>query len=105
MAILKTNPTLADLQKYIAEMEVERNFAHQTAHDKCLLLGEEIGELFKAVRKQENFPTDNNSKLRNVDEELADVLIFLLSIANRYDVNLEEAFRKKETINEKRTWK
>ena len=39
-----------------------------------------------------------------VADELADVLIFLCSIANRYDVDLEAAFRDKEVLNKSRTW-
>jgi len=35
---------------------------------------------------------------------LADVLIYLCAIANRLDVSLDEALRKKEAINETRVW-
>jgi hypothetical protein len=42
-----------DLQRYAAEMEEERGFAHRDVVSQCLLLGEEVGELFKAVRKHE----------------------------------------------------
>ena len=44
-----TEATLENLQKYVHELEVERNFINQTAIQKCLLLGEEVGEQFKAV--------------------------------------------------------
>jgi NTP pyrophosphatase (non-canonical NTP hydrolase) len=40
-----------------------------------------------------------------VEEELADIIIYLSSIANRYNINLETAFRNKEEINKKREWK
>jgi len=70
-----------------------------------LLLGEEVGELFKGIRKAENMKLDINSSVRNVSEELADVLIYLLSISNRYHIDLEEAFRKKEEKNKLREWK
>jgi NTP pyrophosphatase (non-canonical NTP hydrolase) len=69
------------------------------------LLGEEIGELFKAVRKSENIKIDHNSKFSPVSHELADILIYLCEIANRFNINLEEAFREKEEINKKRVWK
>ncbi len=42
---------LKDFQKYIKEMEQERNFSSQTIIEKCLMLGEEVGELFKSIRK------------------------------------------------------
>lgn len=44
----------------------------------------------------------NNSKIKNVEEELADILIYICSIANRYNIDLESAFRAKEKVNKKR---
>lgn len=105
MLELKSNPTFKDYQVYVKELENERGFVEQTAIDKCLLLGEEIGELFKAVRKQENIKIDAKSKIGSISEELADVLIYVCSIANRYDINLEQAFREKEEVNKQRVWK
>ncbi len=95
---------LQDLQQYVKELEVERGFDHQTVIEKCLLLGEEIGELFKAIRKSEKIKIDSNSRKHEVSNELADILIYLCAIANRYDIDLEKAFREKEEINEKRKW-
>ncbi len=102
---LKERPTLKDFQEYVSKLEKERGFENQTVIEKCLLLGEEIGELYKAVRKTNNLAVDENSDFTSVEEELADILIFLCSIANRYDINLEEAFREKEKINLTRVWR
>jgi NTP pyrophosphatase (non-canonical NTP hydrolase) len=66
--------------------------------------GEEVGELFKAIRKHEKIRVATNSVTGTVDEELADILIYLCAIANRLDIRLIEAFRKKEALNEKRSW-
>mgnify|MGYP000501208525 CR=1 FL=1 len=96
--------TLSNLQKYVTELEQERGFINQTVIQKCLLLGEEVGELFKAVRKSENISTDINSNIHNVGEELSDILIYVCAIANRYNIDMEEAFRAKEEINKKRIW-
>ncbi len=104
MSTLRENPRLADLQRYVAEMERERGFADQTVVQKCLLLGEELGELFKAVRKTEKMPLEAHQHAGTVDEEIADVLIYLCSIANRTGVDLETAFRKKEERNKQRVW-
>lgn len=104
MPTLNTNPTLKDIQEYVVQLEKERGFAEQPVLQKCLMLGEEVGELFKAIRKQQNIKIDSNSKFGSINEELADILIFVCSIANRYDINLEEAFRDKEEINKTRTW-
>jgi NTP pyrophosphatase (non-canonical NTP hydrolase) len=97
-------PTLAAYQAYVAELEQERGFEEQSARDKCLLLGEELGELFKAIRKAEGLKVDLNSDTSKISYELADILIYLCAIANRYGVDLEDAFREKEAINEKRQW-
>jgi NTP pyrophosphatase (non-canonical NTP hydrolase) len=95
---------LKAIQEYVKELEVERGFEHQTVIEKCLLLGEEVGELFKAIRKSEKIKIDNNSQQHEVANELADILIYISAIANRYDIDLEKAFREKEKINEKRIW-
>ena len=104
MATLGPNPTLKDFQTYIWEMEKERGFETQTVLEKCLLLGEEVGELFKSIRSQTNIAIDRSTEVSPVAEELADVLIMLLSVANHSGVDLEAAFRKKEEKNDQRVW-
>ncbi len=47
-------------------------------------LGEELGELYKAVREN-----------KGIEEEIADVFAWLLSVANVLHIDVEEAFRKK----------
>ena len=101
---IEGSPALGDLQRYVQEMETERGFTHRGVVQQCLLLGEEIGELFKAVRKHEKMRTGTTSITGTVDEELADVLIYVCAIANRLDVNLEDALRRKEAFNETRVW-
>ncbi len=102
---LPDSPTLQDFHEYIYKMEVARGFIDDPLLKNCLLLGEEVGELFKAIRKAEGFKTDKkNSKVSTVKDELADVFMFLLAIANRYDIDLEQAFREKEEVNKKRVW-
>jgi len=104
MPNLNEHPTLTDFQAYVAKLETERGFDDQSVRDKCLLLGEEMGELFKAVRKAEGLKVDVSSQFGTVSEELADVFIYLCAIANRYDIDLETAFREKEKINHQRSW-
>jgi len=104
MPELRSNPTLADFQRYVTQLEQERGFAEQTLLDKCLLLGEEVGELFKAVRKSEGLLIDKTSSVGEIGDELADILIYLCAIANRTGIDLETAFRDKEARNHTRTW-
>lgn len=102
---LPDNPTLADFQQYVIDLEEARGFSDQPVLEKCLMLGEEVGELFKAIRKVEGVKVDKNSKFGTIPEELADCFIFLCSIASKYGIDLEEAFREKEEVNKKRVWK
>jgi len=104
MPELGSDPTLGDFQRYVEKLEQERGFAEQTVLDKCLLLGEEVGELFKAIRKSEGLLIDEASRVGEIGEELADVLIYLCAIANRTGIDLETAFRSKEARNHTRTW-
>lgn len=105
MPQLSSQPDLKTLQQYVANMERERGFTNSTVQEQCLFLGEEVGELFKAIRKQQKLKIDQKSVVGSVDEELADILIYLCSIANRLDIDLETAFREKEQVNEQRDWK
>ncbi len=102
--ILPANPTLNDFHEYTKNLEIVREFDDEQLIDKCLLLGEEVGELFKAVRKLQGIKIDQNSKFGTIKEELADIFLYLLAIANRCDINLEDAFREKEDLNKKRIW-
>ena len=71
-----------------------------------LLLSEEVGELAKAVRNYAGLYTEKNIKKDKfeLEEEFADVLNYLFDLANCFDIDLEEAFRKKDKINAERTW-
>lgn len=105
MPELLDKPSLRDFQNYVIELEKERGFSNQTTIDKCLLLGEEVGELFKAVRKSEGLVIDINSNFTEISDELTDIFIYLCAIANRNNIDLEESFRAKEEKNKKRVWK
>lgn len=102
--MITDSSTLTQLQAYVARMELERNFHDQSAAVKCLLLGEEVGELFKAVRRTSGLSVDLQSDPKEVADELADILNYLMAIANRYEIDLGKAFVAKEQINRTRTW-
>ena len=104
MQPLDADINLADLQHYVAVMEAERGFTDRTVIEQALQLGEEVGELFKAIRKNQKLATATGAIIGSVDEELADVLIYLCAIANRPDIDLADALRRKEALNETRAW-
>lgn len=100
----KLSTTLTELQTYYKKKAKERGFSEESPKDVMLLLTEELGELARAVRKREGLKIDNKTKIYEVEEEMADIFIYLLHLANQLGINLEEAFRKKEEENEKRKW-
>lgn len=104
MAELNNTPILKDYQKYVTQLEIERGFIDQTVLEKCLLMGEEMGELFKAIRKVEKIKIDNKSEVSSVGDELTDIFIYVCAIANRYGLDLETVFRAKEEKNKLRKW-
>ncbi len=105
MAYLPENPTLKELQHYVAENCQERGWTKDSPSEKFVLFIEEVGELAKAMRNTTGLYKEH-AKPRDIplEEEFADVLSYLLDLANCFQVDLEEAFRAKETINQSRTW-
>ena len=106
MAQLSERPTLNDLQRYMDEVCQERGWTKDTPAEKFVLFVEEVGELAKAMRKAAGL-YDEPAKQRafDLEEEFADVLSYLLDLANCFEVDLEQAFRAKEQVNQSRTWK
>lgn len=105
MAHLKDSPTLPDLQRYMAEVCEERGWTKDSPAEKFLLFVEEVGELAKAMRKSAGL-YDERARQRDMslEEEFADVLSYLLDLANVFQVDLENAFRAKEEVNQSRKW-
>jgi len=104
MEPLSPGASLPHIQDYVQKMEIERGLDRQDLTSQCLKLGEEVGELYRAVRKLQGEPQDPGGRIADVGDEAADTLILLMSIINRCGVNLEEAFRAKEARNETRVW-
>src|SRR6266480_810640 len=105
MAYLPEHPTLIELQKYMDEVCKERGWVKDTYAEKFLLFIEEVGELAKAIRKTAGLYDEKATpKNMELEEEFADVLSYLLDLANYFQIDLEKAFREKERVNEGRTW-
>lgn len=105
MAHLKEQPTLSDLQVYIAQVCEERGWTKDSPAEKFVLFVEEIGELAKAMRKAAGlYEERTKQRTMSLEEEFADVLSYLLDLANAFEIDLEAAFRAKEAVNQTRTW-
>ena len=98
--------TLDQIQQYMLRMAEKRGFTKEVPRDTLLILLEEVGELAKAVRKHSGLKIDHDriASYGNLKHEMADVLICLLMLANKCDVNLFESLQEKEQINCQRTW-
>jgi len=94
MAGLKVNPLLKDYQDYIQKSAEERGFDKLSAEQRCLMLGEEVGELFKAVRKARGIVVDTSTG--KIEEELADIFLQTCAVANFFEIDLEKAFKDKQ---------
>jgi NTP pyrophosphatase (non-canonical NTP hydrolase) len=105
MADLPANATLKELQAYMAAVCRERGWDKDAPPEKFVLFIEEVGELAKAMRKAAGL-YDERARPRqmSLEEEFADVLSYLLDLANCFQIDLEAAFRAKEQINQTRTW-
>ena len=106
--LLNEKNTLNEIQDYIKEVIKIRGFSEQKVQDKMLLLLEETGELAKAIRKTIPEASVDYERIENytdIEEEVADVFIVLVSICNRLNINLYDAIIKKEEKNIKRQWK
>ncbi|MCP4498776.1 MAG: hypothetical protein GY822_02280 [Deltaproteobacteria bacterium] len=102
---------MKDFQKYVHDLEKMHGWLDVDLVHNCFLMGEEVGELFKAVRKYKKLfeqadaqPTTSEEAKAHVGDELVDVLNYLLAIANRLDIDVEKAFRKKNALNQTRSW-
>jgi NTP pyrophosphatase (non-canonical NTP hydrolase) len=106
MPHLKENPTLHELQHYQHELCKERGWDKSTDLETFLLFTEEVGELAKAIRNRRKLYVEEGKKAKHneLEYEMADVLGYLLELANQMGVDLNEAFRQKEEANAKRNW-
>lgn len=102
---MKPDMSLKELQAHIANVCREKGWDKNSISEIFLLFTEECGELAKAIRKETAFKGE--MKPQNKDqliEEFADVLNYLMDLANQFDVDLTEAYFKKHKINSSRKW-
>ena len=104
---LSDKSSINEIQSYIKKVMEVRGFNKEKSSDKILLLVEEVGELAKAIRKNEKKLGIDKTKEYNyssVESEIADVFIVLLSICDILNMDLLKVFLEKEEENIKRTW-
>lgn len=86
--------SVAYLQSYIRS----KDYRPELVKDYFLKLAEEIGELARAMRKGLRPGPDGDIR-ETVDEELWDVMYYVLAIANCYGIDMESVIPRKEAFN------
>jgi NTP pyrophosphatase (non-canonical NTP hydrolase) len=90
------------LQLYYKRVAKRRGWDDETPKDTLILIIEEIGELARAIRKIEGIKRDGNYNDDSLSEELADVQLYLVHLANVLNINLGDAVSEKEMKNQAR---
>jgi len=96
---------LVDFQRFHRDLDRGKGFSTDPGFN-FMLLQEEVGELARAFRqhllaKETGQP---DAALSAVREELADVLAYVLKLANYAGVDLESAYLEKMRRNQERSW-
>ena len=105
MSKILKNPTLHELQEYVRMVVKERGWDKNNELELFLLFSEEVGELAKAIRNRRGLCKEEGVNHKdNLEEEFADVLSYLIDLANYFNIDLTEAFFRKEQKNERRHW-
>ena len=97
---MKQPVTLEKLQKYVAKRDNKKN----KKMDYFMKFIEVVVELSVMIKKDKRLdPEDERAKaIKNtLDEEIADVLYYLVVLANINEVDLEDAFIRKMEYKEK----
>ena len=86
--------TLRQLQEAIVKIDHKNNSIDKYFYK----LSEEVGELAKVIRKNQRLATSESI----IEEELYDVLYYVVCLANMYEIDLSECARLKEELNAKK---
>lgn len=86
---------IQELQNRVWKNKLSKGFDSSTVAEDFVLTYGELGEAYEAWRK----------KLPDFGSELADVVIYILGLAEKTGINLEKELMLKMDKNEKRTYK
>ena len=96
---------LTELKKELRGFAAERNWeSYHSPKNLAMALVVEASELlehFQWLTEQQSRELDSE-KATQVSEELADILIYLVRLADRLEIDLESACRRKMAMNAKK---
>ncbi len=87
--------SLKQMQKEVWKNKLEKGFNTTNVEKEFCLLYGEVAEAYEAYRKKKD----------DLNEELADVAIYLMGLSEMLGYDLEEEIRKKVAKNAKRIYK
>jgi len=111
--------TFREVQKWVEKFERARGWADRPPEEKFICLQEEVGELATALKSvwtkssellnkgidpEKARRTALRKSSNEVAEEIFDCIIYLISIANKFHINIDLHLRNKMKINEVRKW-
>ena len=95
---------LQELQNLVGKIRQERGFTMDPLRI-FVLLNEEVGEVARELKRTWSPNYEAFSK-RDLEDEIADVLVCLLALANQFGIDLEQALMEKLLHKDgRRNWK
>jgi NTP pyrophosphatase (non-canonical NTP hydrolase) len=107
------------VQEWVEKFEQARGWADRPPEEKFICLQEEIGELAhvikqvwtrsselikKGVDPEESRRTALDETSKEVAEEIVDCIIYLLSVANKFRINIDSHLNNRMKLLEGRRW-
>jgi NTP pyrophosphatase (non-canonical NTP hydrolase) len=96
---------IQDIQKALQNFAIEKNWEkYHTIRNLVLALGSEVGELQAEFRWMSDEETNNldEAKKRSIEDEIADVAIFLFRLTDVLKIDIYQAVQEKIEKNSKR---
>ena len=97
---------IKEIQDKLAKFAKERDWDQfHSPKNLVMALTSEVGELnelFKWLTEEQSSMKDDIGKVEEIRKEIADIFIYLLRLADKLEIDIEEAVREKIEINAKK---
>ena len=97
---------IKEIQDKLAKFAKERDWDQfHSPKNLVMALTSEVGELnelFQWLTEEQSSMKDDIGKIEEIRKEIADIFIYLLRLADKLDIDIEEAVREKIEINAKK---
>ena len=97
---------IKEIQEKLSKFAEERDWDQfHSPKNLVMALTSEVGELtelFQWLTEDQSSMKDDSDKTDEIRQEIADIFIYLLRLADKLDIDIEEAVREKIEINAKK---